>query len=50
MAYDKLEKFYDFGGIRIEDDLVITENGCYQIGRDKHIPVTVEEIEAYMAK
>ncbi len=50
VAYDKLEKFYDFGGIRIEDDLVITENGCYQIGRDKHIPVTVEEIEAYMAK
>ncbi len=49
VAYDKLEQFYDFGGIRIEDDLVITEDGCYQIGRDKHIPVTVEEIEEYMA-
>ncbi|MDY3978549.1 MAG: Xaa-Pro aminopeptidase [Tidjanibacter sp.] len=47
--FERLKEFYDFGGIRIEDDILITENGCRQIGRDKHIPVTVEEIESFMA-
>ncbi len=47
--YDRLGAFYEFGGIRLEDDLLITENGNVMLGGDKHIPITVEEIEAYMA-
>ncbi len=47
--YSKLESLYNFGGIRIEDDLLITESGNIMLGGDKHIPITVEEIEAFMA-
>ncbi len=42
--YDKLEQYKDFGGIRIEDDLLITENGCRVLG--KTIPKTIKEIES----
>ena len=35
-------------GIRIENDVVITEDGCEDLSRD--IPRTVEDIEALMAK
>ncbi len=47
--YDKLEGLRDFGGIRIEDDLLITQDGNLVLG-DKHIPTSVEDIEAFMAK
>ena len=47
--YNKLPEFYDFGGIRIEDDLLITADGNTVFGHDNPIPVTVEEIEAFMA-
>lgn len=48
--YDLLDAEYrDFGGIRIEDDLLVTAGGCRIIGSRK-IPVTVEEIEAFMAR
>jgi Xaa-Pro aminopeptidase len=42
--YDKLEQYRDFGGIRIEDDILITENGYRVLG--ELIPKTVAEIEA----
>ncbi len=44
--YQKLEEYRDFGGIRIEDDILITENGCRVLG--KPIPKTVKEIENIM--
>lgn len=44
-----LEKYYDFGGIRIEDDLLITEKGCRLLG-SKRLPHTTEEVEAAMAE
>lgn len=44
--YDKLAAYYDFGGIRIEDDIIITQDGCRRVGGDKKIPVTPDELEA----
>ena len=48
--YDKLDSYRDFGGIRIEDDVIVTETGGVVIGGDKKIPVTVEELEAVVGK
>lgn len=45
--FQKLTDYYDFGGIRLEDDLLITSNGCRKLGRH-HIPITVEEVEEMM--
>jgi len=45
--YDSLGRFIDFGGIRIEDNIVITEQGYRILG--PHIPRTVEEIEEIMS-
>lgn len=44
--FDALEHFRDFGGIRIEDDILITDSGCRVLGRP--IPKTPEGIEARM--
>ena len=41
--YDKVEQYLDFGGIRIEDDVLITETGCRMLG--KTAPKTVQEVE-----
>lgn len=48
--YERLKPLYTFGGIRIEDDILITAEGCRMIGRDRHIPVTVAEIEEFMSQ
>lgn len=42
--YEKIEPYMDFGGARIEDNLLITENGNKVLG--KPVPKTIEEIEA----
>ena len=49
LNFDAIDKYKDFGGIRIEDDLIITDNGARFAGT-KHIPSTVEEIENIMAE
>jgi len=41
--YDEVEKYKDFGGIRIEDDVLVTETGYRVLG--KAVPKTVAEIE-----
>lgn len=46
--YDKVKKYIGFGGIRIEDDILVTKNGYKVLG--KPIPKTVEEIESLMNK
>jgi Xaa-Pro aminopeptidase len=43
--YAKVDEYRDFGGIRIEDDVVVTEDGCRVLGT-KPIPKSVEEVEA----
>jgi Xaa-Pro aminopeptidase len=42
--YSKVEKWKNFGGIRIEDNVVITEKGHKLLG--KPIPKTIAEIES----
>jgi len=42
--YDKLETYRDFSGIRIEENLLITEDGHRILGKAR--PRTVEEVEA----
>jgi len=49
LNFDKLETYKDFGGIRIEDDLLITADGCRFLGQ-KRIPYHPTELEAFMAK
>lgn len=42
--YDKLEEYRDFGGLRNEEDFLITESGSRRLG--KKIPLTTDEVEA----
>ncbi|WP_372774110.1 aminopeptidase P family protein [Mangrovibacterium sp.] len=41
--FEKLESYKTFGGIRLEDNLVVTETGCELLGN--RVPITPEEIE-----
>jgi Xaa-Pro aminopeptidase len=45
--YEKLEEFKTFGGIRIEDDVLVTETGGRVLGTP--VPKTVAEIEKIMS-
>ena len=45
--FDKVEEYRDFGGIRLEDDLLITADGCRYLG-EKRIPYHVEELEEFL--
>ena len=48
LCFDEIEKYKDFGGIRIEDDVLITKDGCRILG-EKRIPYHVDEVEAFLA-
>ncbi len=41
--YDMVKKYEDFGGLRIEDDVLVTANGHRVLG--KKIPKTIDEVE-----
>lgn len=45
--FARLESYYDFGGIRLEDDILITPTGARLLGH-KRLPITVEEVEETM--
>ena len=47
LNFDLLETYKDFGGVRIEDDLLITADGCRFLGT-KRIPYHPEELEEIM--
>jgi len=49
LDFDLLEQYKDFGGIRIEDDLLITADGCRFLGQ-KRIPYHPKELEEFMAQ
>ena len=49
LNFDLLETYKDFGGIRIEDDVLITKDGCRFLGT-KRIPYHPKDVEEFMAK
>ena len=49
LNFDKLEEYKDFGGIRLEDDLLITKDGCRFLG-SKRIPYHPAELEEFMSR
>ncbi len=49
LNYDLIETYKDFGGIRIEDDILITKDGCRFLG-DQLIPYHPADVEAFMAQ
>ena len=46
--YDRVEKYRDFGGIRIEEDFLITESGSRRLGNP--VPKSVKDIEELRAR
>ena len=47
LNYDLLETYKDFGGIRIEDDILITKDGCRFLGKER-IPYHPKDVEEFM--
>ncbi|MCQ2182686.1 MAG: Xaa-Pro aminopeptidase [Bacteroidales bacterium] len=46
--YNKLKEYYDFGGIRVEDDVLVTEDGARRLGGTR-LPASPDEVEEAMA-
>ncbi|MDE7379179.1 MAG: aminopeptidase P family protein [Paraprevotella sp.] len=47
--FEAVESYKDFGGIRIEDDILITADGCRFLGKER-IPYHPDEVEEFLAK
>ena len=47
--YTRLEQYYDFGGIRLEDDVLVTPDGARRLGPQR-LPIAPDEVEAVMQK
>lgn len=45
--YEKVEAYKDFGGVRLEDDILVTKDGFRLLG--KPIPKTINEVETLLA-
>lgn len=49
LNFEMLEKYKDFGGIRIEDDILVTADGARFLGKER-IPYHPKDIEMFMAE
>ena len=47
--YAKLESYYDFGGIRLEDDVLVTADGARRLGHSR-LPIAPDDVEAAMKR
>lgn len=47
LCFDRINEYRDFGGIRIEDDVLITPEGCRFLGDDR-IPYRADEVEDFV--
>lgn len=47
LDFDKIDTYKDFGGVRIEDDVLITKDGCRFLGKER-IPYQIADVEAYL--
>jgi len=47
IRYDKLVDYYNFGGIRLEDDVLVTENGARRLGKNR-LPIAPDDVEKVM--
>jgi len=47
--YAALEGYYDFGGIRLEDDVLVTPDGARRLGHSR-LPIQPGDVEAAMAE
>ena len=47
--YSKLESYYDFGGIRLEDDVLITPDGARRLGANR-LPIAPDDVEKAMSE
>ena len=47
LNFDKINTYRDFGGIRIEDDLLITADGCRYLG-EQRIPYLADDVENFI--
>ena len=45
--YSKLESYYDFGGIRLEDDVLVTPDGARRLGHSR-LPIAPDDVEEAM--
>lgn len=48
LNFDRIDAYKDFGGIRIEDDILITKEGCRFIGKEL-IPYHIDDVENFLA-
>ncbi|MBR6482985.1 MAG: M24 family metallopeptidase, partial [Bacteroidaceae bacterium] len=49
LNFDVIEQYKDFGGIRIEDDVLITRDGCRFLGEER-IPYHADDVERFLAE
>ena len=47
--FSRLESYYDFGGIRLEDDVLVTEDGARRLGAQR-LPIFPDDVENAMAR
>lgn len=45
--YHRLESYYDFGGIRLEDDVLVTADGARRLGKER-LPIFPDDVEEAM--